>query len=160
MVPRASIVTIERGCEEGQQSCGRVGEKAATVRGSDREVTNDSETGGISLATPVSSQDDNNKDTEVRCMSVRPQETPPSGQRADDKAADTPNPNATSAGPVEPAGLKSHKYHDNASTVTLQRTPCDKESHGEDRRAVDAEREGREVDERTRTTNDEPEGRA
>ncbi|KAG8216226.1 hypothetical protein J3R82DRAFT_8264 [Butyriboletus roseoflavus] len=43
---------------------------------------------------------------------VQPQETPPSGQQVDDKAADTPNPNATSTGPVEPAG------------------PCDSLSHG------------------------------
>ena len=70
------------GAEKGKKPCGRVEEGAATASGPGMETT-DQSADGVGLATPVSS--------------------PMTGRQVNEKTADTINPNATSAGPTEPA---------------------------------------------------------
>ncbi|KAF9232029.1 hypothetical protein BU15DRAFT_67834 [Melanogaster broomeanus] len=86
-----------------KRATGRMSEQGAAARGLGEEAT-DQGASGMSLATMPSSQDDNGRDPEVRCMHVVSQEPQTASQMASEAAADAANPNAMSARPTEPAG--------------------------------------------------------
>ncbi|KAF9233119.1 hypothetical protein BU15DRAFT_80475 [Melanogaster broomeanus] len=101
---------VEKRVRKGRKAARRTGEQEAAAREPGEEAT-DEPTRSVSLAVTLSSQDDNSRDMGVPCTRVIPREPQSTSPVANDVAADAVNPNATSAGPPEPAGT-SHELRD------------------------------------------------
>ncbi|KAF9235435.1 hypothetical protein BU15DRAFT_78021 [Melanogaster broomeanus] len=101
---------VEKRVRRGRKAAERTSEQGAAAR-EPGEETADKTTRSVSLAVTPSSQDDNSRDMGVPCTRVTPQEPQSTSPVANDAAADAVNPNATSAGPPEPAGT-SHDLQD------------------------------------------------
>ncbi|KAF9233528.1 hypothetical protein BU15DRAFT_80020 [Melanogaster broomeanus] len=101
---------VEKRDRRGKRAARKTSEQEAAAREPGEEAT-DEPTRSVTLAVTPSSQDDDSRDMGVPCTRVTPQEPQSMSPVANDAAADAVNPNATSAGPPEPAGT-SHELRD------------------------------------------------
>ncbi|KAF9236530.1 hypothetical protein BU15DRAFT_63886 [Melanogaster broomeanus] len=107
---------VENRERRGQRAARRTGEGGAAAREPGEEAA-DKPTDSVSVGVTLSGQDDNSRDIGVPCMTVNPQRPETTHQAANDAAADTVNPTATSARPAEPAGT-SHELRDESHKST------------------------------------------
>ncbi|KAF9234903.1 hypothetical protein BU15DRAFT_65278 [Melanogaster broomeanus] len=94
---------VEKRDRRGKRAARQTSEQEAAAREPGSEAA-DEAIRSISLTVMPSSQDDDGRDTGVPCTTVNPHKPKSTHPVASEAAADTANPNATSAMPTEPAG--------------------------------------------------------